>query len=618
MSNRNAVIIKKVKKVTGAGHHGGAWKVAYADFVTAMMAFFLLLWLLSMTSDEKRARISEHFQHFSLYSESGSSFMSGSDDDIFKSTTAGNEKVLTEMEGDDEAAKDIEESLNKSIANQLGDLEEQVTVEKVKDGIRIHLTDNEGSTMFERGSNKMTPKAKAVLRVIGENIKSLKNKVSIEGHTDALPFAGANYSNWELSTERASAARRELEANGLDPKRLVSVAGFADTDPLIEDDPNDSRNRRISIILKFPKKKQNRKVLEKKSKSPEEKVSKELLNLIDKSTITARGNNEKEAINVNDAPVKNNNQPSSSPPSPVENKAEIAPANNNFSPVFGKEEWKANIVIPESMSHNDQIDPASQKDAFSPVFDKEQWNPNIAIPESMSHNDQTDPASQKDDITPVIDKKGNISEELMNLIDKSAITARGNNDSDTINMIIDVPVENNNQPSSSPPSPVEKESETAPSNNQFSPVFGKEEWKANIAIPESMSPEDQIDPGSQKDDFSPVFGKEGWKPNTAIPESISQKDEIDPTSQKDEFAPLIDKKGNISEEIMNLIDKSTITARGNNERDAINIIIDVPEENNNQTSSSPPAPVEKDPSDSATKEDEFSPVIDKSGWKPIF
>jgi len=474
MSNRNAVIIKKVKKVTAAGHHGGAWKVAYADFVTAMMAFFLLLWLLSMTSDEKRARISEYYNHFSLYTESGSSFMSGSDDDIFKSTTAGKEKVLTEKVGDDEAAEDIEEALNKAIANKLGDLEEQVLVEKVQDGIRIHLTDNEGSTMFERGSNKMTPKAKAVLSVIAENIKSLKNRVSIEGHTDAMPFAGKNYSNWELSTERASAARRELEANGLDPKRLVSVAGFADTDPLIENDPNDARNRRISIILKFPRKKQKRQILAKKPKDPGKNVTKELMNLIDKSTITARGNNDKDAMNtLVDAP----SQTVASPSTPVEKETENALSNNQFKPVIDKEEWKANIVIPESMSPKDQTGQGPQKDNFSPVFGNEGWNPSIAIPESMPEEDQIDSASQQDDYSPAINNKGNISEELMNLIDKSTITARGNNDRDAINIIIDIPVENNNQPASSPPAPVEKDPSDPPKDDEFSPVIDKSGWK---------------------------------------------------------------------------------------------------------------------------------------------
>ena len=374
MSNRGPIIIKKVKKVSGGGHHGGAWKVAYADFVTAMMAFFLLLWLLSMTSDEKRARISDYFQHFSLYTESGSSFMSGADDDIFKNTTAGSAKALTELEGDDEAdeaAENIKINLSKAIADNLGDLEEQVLIEKVKDGIRIHLTDNEGSTMFQSGSNEMTLKAKEVLKIIGENIRSLKNRVSIEGHTDAIPFTGKNYSNWELSTERASSARRELEANGLDPKRLISVAGFADTDPLIKDAPNDSRNRRISIILKFPGKNQKSQILSKKTKDTNNKMSDELMTIIDKSSITARGNNDKDALNVViDAPVTNNNHPA-----PVEKEPEIAPANNKYSPVIDKEEWKTVITPPEPVIEKEPPAPAPGDDDFSPVIDKNGWKP---------------------------------------------------------------------------------------------------------------------------------------------------------------------------------------------------------------------------------------------------
>ena len=340
MSNRKPVIIKKVKKVTGAGHHGGAWKVAYADFVTAMMAFFLLLWLLSMVSDEKRARISEYYKNFSLYSESGSSFLSGAEDDLFNRAGQGQEKVLIEQDGDAESVDDIQENLSRAIADKLGDLDEQVLIEKVKDGIRIHLTDNEGSTMFPQGSNAMTVKAREILSVIGENIKNLKNRVSIEGHTDALPFTGKNYSNWELSTERASSARRELEANGLDPKRLISVAGFADTDPLIKDDPNDSRNRRISIILKFPQKKKKLQHPLIAESNPVKKMSEELIEIIDKSTVTARGNNTGDSITIDiDSPKNEIELSHTAPPSPGENQADIAPPADGFSPVIDKKGW---------------------------------------------------------------------------------------------------------------------------------------------------------------------------------------------------------------------------------------------------------------------------------------
>jgi chemotaxis protein MotB len=374
MSSRKPVIIKRVKKITAAGHHGGSWKVAYADFVTAMMAFFLLLWLLSMVSEEKRARISEYYKNFSLYSESGSSFLSGADDALFSTSGQGNEKVLTELEGDDSEAEDIQESLSKAIADKLGDLEEQVLIEKVRDGIRIHLTDNEGSTMFQSGSNKMTAKAKEILGIIAGNIKSLKNKVSIEGHTDALPFAGDHYSNWELSTERASSARRELEANGLDPKRLVSVAGFADTDPLIKDDPNDARNRRISIILKFPQKKKKVQNPLIGDKSPAKKVSEELLKILDKSSRTARGHNDTDSVNaVIKLPESEKKRPETTPSSSVgESQADGGPY-SIFTPVIDKNDLHPDISLNHNDVHKDGTG-TKEKD-FSPVINKEGWNP---------------------------------------------------------------------------------------------------------------------------------------------------------------------------------------------------------------------------------------------------
>ncbi|GBD97128.1 MAG TPA: hypothetical protein ENG83_15885 [Nitrospirae bacterium] len=269
MGNQKAIIIKKVKKHGGGGHHGGSWKVAYADFVTAMMAFFLLLWLLNMTSDEKRVRLSQYFKHFSIYTEGGTSFL-GKTSEMFSDSGESKDKVFSSRYGDDvsnveggdktvlkveidEASKKLGEALKEDFKAKLGDVQDQVLVDLVDGGVRVQMVDKDGSSMFELGGNKLTPKAKKVFRVIGANIKHLTNKVAIEGHTDALPYAGNEYSNWELSTERASSARKELEANGLDPGRIDRVSGFAATDPLIKDDPADPRNRRISIILKITK-----------------------------------------------------------------------------------------------------------------------------------------------------------------------------------------------------------------------------------------------------------------------------------------------------------------------------------------------------------------------------
>lgn len=251
MKKQSSIIVKKIKR-GGEGHHGGAWKVAYADFVTAMMAFFLLMWLLNMTSEEKRARLTLYFKNFSIYDQGGTSFMDKSSS-MFNESGESPDKALKEMVAENiDNIKEMEDKLKSGIMSKLEGAQDQVVVDTVEGGVRIQMMDKDGSLMFESGSNRLTPKAKEILNVIGQNINKLPNKVSIEGHTDSTPYAGNDYSNWELSTERASSARKELESNGLDPKRIDRVSGYADKDPLIRDNPRDPRNRRISIILKVP------------------------------------------------------------------------------------------------------------------------------------------------------------------------------------------------------------------------------------------------------------------------------------------------------------------------------------------------------------------------------
>ncbi len=315
MSKNKAIIVKKVKKIGGGGHHGGSWKVAYADFVTAMMAFFLLLWLLSMVSDEKRARLSAYFKYFSLYESGGTSWMDKSSE-IFGESGENTQKVFSSMQEQNidnpltvEEANGIKESIKKDIAEKLGDVTDQVLVDVVDEGIRIQMIDKEGSLMFERGNPELTPKAKEVLKLISQDIKKYPNKVIIEGHTDSVPYAGSQYSNWELSTERASSARKELEATGLDPKRITRVAGYADTDPLIKDNTQDPRNRRISITLGVPKRDAPRRntaspTLITSDEKQLKKVSEELRYMIDNSQIPA--SNEKKPVSTSNADTENN------------------------------------------------------------------------------------------------------------------------------------------------------------------------------------------------------------------------------------------------------------------------------------------------------------------------
>ena len=234
------VIIKKVKKKHGEGHHGGSWKVAYADFVTAMMAFFLLLWLLSMVSEDKRIAMAEYFKSFSLFKESGKTFQPGSafviTDHIKKA----------ELKPENVAA-----TMKKSLKNKANS--DQILIDVIEGGVRIQIVDKEGSPMFQLGSAEPTAKAKEILSIVYEEIKALDGKIAIEGHTDAAPFRGDQITNWELSTNRASAARRMLESNGFDPARVARVVGYADTELLVKDQPKDPQNRRISIILLQPR-----------------------------------------------------------------------------------------------------------------------------------------------------------------------------------------------------------------------------------------------------------------------------------------------------------------------------------------------------------------------------
>ncbi len=245
------IIIKKVKKVSGEGGHGGSWKVAYADFVTAMMAFFLLLWLITMVSPEKRARVANYFKHYSVFEQSGSSFMEKSSE-VFNEAGQNMESLTGETANTQKMkAEQFSSSLKTDLENKLGDIQDQVMIEVFEGGVRIQLVDKEGNPMFNLGSAKPTSLLLSIMKVIGDNIKDLPNPVTIEGHTDSLAYKSSGYSNWELSTERALSTRKELELSGLDPGRLVKIAGYADTIPYIKEDKTDQRNRRVSVILSF-------------------------------------------------------------------------------------------------------------------------------------------------------------------------------------------------------------------------------------------------------------------------------------------------------------------------------------------------------------------------------
>jgi chemotaxis protein MotB len=282
------IIIKKIKKGGHGGHHGGAWKVAYADFVTAMMAFFLLMWLINTTSPEQKRGIADYFAPASV---SNSSSGAGG---ILAGTSMGNEgvkgegtvKVLEQQAPDPprnvvdqgasskQAASTIENATEQALRDalkkreeqsfqnaaesirqamqsmpELSELSKQVLVDQTPEGLRITLRDDEGRAMFDQGSAKPNPRARVLLRAVSRVINQLPNRITIAGHTSASIDGRKHDDDWTLSMQRANAARSILQEAGVDSDRVYQTSGKAANDPLYPDDPTLAGNRRIAIVL---------------------------------------------------------------------------------------------------------------------------------------------------------------------------------------------------------------------------------------------------------------------------------------------------------------------------------------------------------------------------------
>lgn len=248
-SKAKKIIIKKVKKGHGAGAHGGSWKVAYADFVTAMMAFFLLMWLLNMSSQEKRAVLAMYFRHFSLFTQGGVSFMQkGGARPVGQN--AGAQEVLDVGDNNtgitnDDLAKRLMTGVAESAPGAVA--QKQVFIQVTQEGVRIQIVDTTKNPIFPPGSAEITDLGKQIVDTVVNMLKNFPNKIAVEGHTDSSSPGEGQMSNWELSVARALSAKRELEKDGISPIRICRVVGFADRDPLFPMD--DPRNRRISILF---------------------------------------------------------------------------------------------------------------------------------------------------------------------------------------------------------------------------------------------------------------------------------------------------------------------------------------------------------------------------------
>jgi len=265
------IVIKRIKKVAG-GHHGGAWKIAYADFVTAMMAFFLLMWLLSAASKSTLHGISDYFKtplKVALAGGSGSgdrdAILKGGGDDFSRQEGQVQKGATREDKTRREAKKAIREraerikleGLKKKIEDaieanpSLKKFENQLLLDITPDGLRIQIVDEQNRPMFALGKADLQPYTKTILREIGKMLNDVTNKISLSGHTDGKPFPTGDkgYSNWELSADRANASRRELILGGMDTQKVLQVVGLSSAVLFDKEDPLNPVNRRISIVV---------------------------------------------------------------------------------------------------------------------------------------------------------------------------------------------------------------------------------------------------------------------------------------------------------------------------------------------------------------------------------
>ena len=269
MDTNQPIIVKRVKKIA-AGHHGGAWKIAFADFAVAMMAFFLVMWLMSSTTPEQKKAISGYFQDPIGFSESASPYVI----DLGGTPTPAPDKTLNPEASDqatidpqtltDEQAEQLFEQLERERLDillvelqrkinediDLRPYKEQILMDVSRDGLRIQIVDAANRPMFDLGSARLQPYFEDILYIMADTMRSVPNKISVGGHTDAKPFASnTGFGNWELSVNRANAARRALHAGGLDDDKVARVAGYASAALFDRADPYSPSNRRIDILV---------------------------------------------------------------------------------------------------------------------------------------------------------------------------------------------------------------------------------------------------------------------------------------------------------------------------------------------------------------------------------
>lgn len=277
-ANANAkptVIVRRVKKTGGGGHHGGSWKVAYADFVTAMMAFFLVMWLMATTTQPERAALSEYFRSpspvngqsvapapgvngpggasTSMIKLGGATDISrGNSNDPFQNKPQVTPVQQDEREREKQQLDALKQELEQAIAKSqaLEPFKDQLLLDITSEGLRIQIVDQQNRPMFDMGSATLMPYTRDILRELSRFINQVPNRISISGHTDTTAYSTqSGYGNWELSADRANAARRALLEGGMDEGKVARVVGLSSSVLFDKSDPHNPINRRISIVV---------------------------------------------------------------------------------------------------------------------------------------------------------------------------------------------------------------------------------------------------------------------------------------------------------------------------------------------------------------------------------
>jgi len=263
-STSDRIVVRRKRKSNGRGRHGGAWKIAYADYVTAMMAFFLVMWLLSLIPRDDLVGVAEYFRMPLM-----TAVMGGEKIDTSSKVVPGgspspipNTNPITQRRSpvrgggerrDRQRLEDLKSELESLIRTKpvLSEFRPQLLLDMTPEGLRVQIVDNQNRPMFATGSAYVLPYMRDILRELGPTFNDLPNRLTITGHTDAMQYASGerHYSNWELSADRANAARRELVAGGMSESKIKQVLGLSSTVSLIKDDPAADVNRRISILV---------------------------------------------------------------------------------------------------------------------------------------------------------------------------------------------------------------------------------------------------------------------------------------------------------------------------------------------------------------------------------